>query len=269
MTLTGTIGLAGGGNMGSALLRGMLAAGLVRAGQVVVAEKMADKAAALAQELGVRTVSDPARFRDLSLLILAVKPGDVAQVAAAASPALGPDSLVITLAAGIQLASVAQALPGGQPLVRAMPNTPALIRKGITAICADSRIAAQYLETARQVFAAVGKVVQVDEGLMNAVTALSGSGPAYVFAFMEALVEAGVDQGLDRATALDLTAHTVAGAALLLMERQEQPDRLRQQVTSPGGTTEAGLAELERGEFGHTIIKAVDAATRRGRELGG
>ncbi|RJX35202.1 MAG: pyrroline-5-carboxylate reductase [Desulfarculus sp.] len=269
MALKGTIGLAGGGNMGSALLRGMLAAGLVEAGQVVVAEKIADKAAALAQELGVATVGGPAEFKGLSLLILAVKPGDVAQAAREAAPALGPDSLVITLAAGIRLASVAQVLPLGQPLVRAMPNTPALIRRGVTAICGGAGLEGRHLETARQVFGAVGQVVQVEEGLMNAVTALSGSGPAYVFAFMEALSEAGVAQGLSPEVALELTAQTVAGAALLLIERGEQPGRLREQVTSPGGTTVAGLAELSKGDLRGTLIKAVAAATRRGQELGG
>lgn len=269
MALKGTIGLAGGGNMGSALLKGMLAAGLVQPGQVVVAEKIADKAAVLAGELGVATVSAPAQFKDLSLLILAVKPGDVAQAAQDAAPALGPDSLVITLAAGIRLASVAKVLPAGQPLVRAMPNTPALIRRGVTAICGVPGLAERHLETARQVFGAVGRVVQVEEGLMNAVTALSGSGPAYVFAFMEALTEAGVAQGLRPEVALELTAQTVAGAALLLIERGEEPGRLREQVTSPGGTTVAGLSELTKGDFRGTIIKAVAAATRRGQELGG
>jgi pyrroline-5-carboxylate reductase len=268
MALEGSIGLAGGGNMGSALLKGMLAAGAVTADQVVVAEKAAETAQALAAELGVKTVSEVSELSGLSLLILAVKPGDVAAVASAAAGALGPESLVITLAAGVKRATVAQSLPSGQPLVRAMPNTPALIRKGATAICGDG-LAENYMEIARQVFDAVGEVVTVPEKLMDAVTALSGSGPAYVFVIIEALADAGVRQGLDRQTSLTLAAHTVAGAAEMLIATGQHPGQLKDLVSSPGGTTTYALHELERGGLRGVLIDAVDAATRRGKELGG
>ncbi len=268
MAIEGKIGLAGGGNMGSALLKGMLAAGAVRADQVVVAEKLAATAQALSEELGVETVSDAADLSGLSLLILAVKPADVPAVTQAAAGALSPESLVITLAAGVKRSTVAAALPQDQPLVRAMPNTPALIQKGATAISGDG-VAANYMDIARQVFEAVGVVVQVPEKLMDAVTALSGSGPAYVFVIIEALADAGVRQGLDRQTAMTLAAHTVAGAAEMLIATGRHPGELKDLVSSPGGTTICALHELERGGLRGVLINAVDAATCRGKELGG
>lgn len=267
MALKGRIGLAGGGNMGGALLKGMLSAGVVQAPQVVVAEKLAEKARELASELGVATVASPAELRDLDLLILAVKPAQAAQAARDAAPGLRPGSLVITLAAGLKLATVAAALPPGQALVRAMPNTPALIGKGVTAITAGPELAPEHLETARAVFGAVGPVVTVEEKLMDAVTALSGSGPAYVYVMIEALADAGVCQGLDRQTALTLAAHTVAGAAQMVIKTGEHPGVLKDWVTSPGGTTAAGLAELERGGLRGVLYNVIEAATRRGKEL--
>ncbi|MBU2467458.1 MAG: pyrroline-5-carboxylate reductase [Proteobacteria bacterium] len=267
MALKGRIGLAGCGNMGGALLKGMLNAEVVQAPQVVVAEINAERAKELGAELGVGTVASPGELADLDLLILAVKPAHAAQAAREAASALRPGSLVITLAAGLKLATVAAALPSGQPLVRAMPNTPALIGKGVTAIAAAPDLAPEHLETAREVFGAVGPVVTVEEKLMDAVTALSGSGPAYVFVIIEALADAGVCQGLDRQTALTLAAHTVAGAAEMLIKTGEHPGQLKDWVASPGGTTTAGLAELERGGIRGVLYNAVEAATRRGKEL--
>ncbi len=268
MALKGRIGLAGGGNMGSALLKGMLGSGLVEAGQVVVAEKLASRASQLQGDLGVATVGACSELGELDVLILAVKPNDVAEAAREAAAGLGPESLVITLAAGVRLATVAQALPQGQPLVRAMPNTPALIGKGVTAICGGPGLEARHLETAAQVFDAVGRVVTVQEKHMDAVTALSGSGPAYVFVIIEALADAGVNQGLDRETAMALAAHTVAGAAQLLIDSGQHPGELKDRVASPGGTTIAGLRELERGGLRGVLFNAIEAATRRSKELG-
>ncbi|MCF8064278.1 MAG: pyrroline-5-carboxylate reductase [Desulfarculaceae bacterium] len=268
MALKGRVGLAGCGNMGGALLKGMLAAEVVQAAQVVVAEIDAARAKQLNSELGVATVANPADLSDLDLLILAVKPAYAAQAARDAASAPRPGSLVITLAAGLKLATVAAALPQGQALVRAMPNTPALVGKGVTAICAAPELAPEYLDTAREVFGAVGPVVTVEEKLMDAVTALSGSGPAYVYVMIEALADAGVCQGLDRQTALTLAAHTVAGAAQMVIKTGEHPGVLKDWVTSPGGTTAAGLAELERGGVRGVLYKVIEAATRRGQELG-
>ncbi len=268
MALKGRIGLAGCGNMGGALLKGMLNACVVQASQVVVAEVNPERAQQLSSELGVGTVAAPDQLTDLDLLILAVKPAQAARAARDAAKALRPGSLVITLAAGLRLEAVASALPAGQALVRAMPNTPALIGKGVTAITAAPELGPQYLETAREVFGAVGPVVTVEEKLMDVVTALSGSGPAYVFVIIEAMADAGVSQGLDRQTALTLASHTVAGAAQMLIKTGEHPGVLKDWVASPGGTTTAGLAELEQGGVRGVIYKVIEAATRRGKELG-
>ncbi|BEQ14315.1 pyrroline-5-carboxylate reductase [Desulfoferula mesophila] len=267
MALKGRIGFAGCGNMGGALLKGMLSAGVAQAPQVVVAEVDAERAKQLSTDLDVATVAAPAELSDLDLLILAVKPGLVARAAQEAAQAMRPGSLVITLAAGLKLATVALALPAGQALVRAMPNTPALVGKGVTAVCADPVQDSAYLDIAREVFGAVGPVVTVEEKLMDAVTALSGSGPAYVYVMIEALADAGVCQGLDRATALTLATHTVAGAAHMVIKTGEHPGVLKDWVTSPGGTTAAGMAELERGGVRGVIYQVIEAATRRGKEL--
>ncbi len=268
MAELGRIGLVGGGNMGSALVKGLMASGRAAAGQIFVAELDQEKAQALRRELGVTVVASGRELQELEVLVLAVKPADIPAAAIEAAPALAPTSLVITLAAGVRTETVAKELPPGQPLVRAMPNTPALIGQGATALAAAPGAGPEHLELARRIFSAVGRVVKVPEKLMDAVTGLSGSGPAYAFLFIESLADAGVAQGLDRANALELAAQTVAGAAALLLERGEHPARLKDMVTSPGGTTIAGLHALERGGFKGLVMDAVAAATRRSRELG-
>ena len=268
MAELGRIGLVGGGNMGSALLKGLLSSGTAGAEAIWVAELDQGRRRELAQELGVKTVASPAELKEISLLILAVKPGDIPAAARQAAGGLAPGALVITLAAGVRIETVAKELPPDQPVVRAMPNTPALIGQGATALAAGPQAGPQHLELAERIFRAVGRVAIVPEKLMDAVTGLSGSGPAYVFLFIESLADAGVAQGLDRATALELAAQTVAGAAALLLERDEHPARLKDMVTSPGGTTIAGLHALERGGFKGLVMDAVAAATRRGQELG-
>ncbi len=268
MAELGRIGLVGGGNMGSALLKGLIASGTAAAGDIQVAELDRERAQVLRQELGVTVVDSGEKLEKLDVLILAVKPADIPHAVLDAAPALAPASLVITLAAGVRIETVAENLPPMQPVVRAMPNTPALIGQGATALAAGPEAGPEHLEMARRVFAAVGRVVTVPEKLMDAVTGLSGSGPAYVFLFIESLADAGVAQGLDRSTALELAAQTVAGASALLLEKGEHPARLKDMVTSPGGTTIAGLHALERGGFKGLVMDAVAAATRRGRELG-
>lgn len=268
MALKGRIGLAGGGNMGSALLKGLLKAGSAQASQVVVAEKDPARAQTLAQSLGVSVVGEVASMGPLDLVVIAVKPPDVPAAALALTPSLGPQSLVISLAAGVTLERLAAALPPGQPLVRAMPNTPALVGAGVTALAPSPQTAADYLDQARQVFSAVGQVVTVAERLMDAVTGLSACGPAYVFVIIEALADAGVRQGLDRATSLTLAAATVEGSARLVLESGQHPGQLKDMVTSPGGATIAGLQIMERAGLRGTLIDTVEAATRRSAELG-
>ncbi|MFZ5587603.1 MAG: pyrroline-5-carboxylate reductase [Thermodesulfobacteriota bacterium] len=268
MAYEGRIGILGGGNMGSALAKGLIAAGTYGAGQVVVAEKLAATAEKVRRELGVEVAASPAGLPPVDTLVVAVKQADLAEAVQAARTALKPESLVITLVAGIPLARLAALLPPGQPLARAMPNMPALVGRGVSALAPAQGLAPELLERAQAVFAAVGRVVVVKEPLMDAVTALSGSGPGYVFLFIEALADAGVAQGLDRATALTLAAGTVAGAAELLLQVGQHPAQLKDMVASPGGTTIAGLHALERGGLRGVIMDAVAAATARGRELG-
>ena len=179
------------------------------------------------------------------------------------------ETLVISIAAGVTLAAVALCFPGGQPVVRAMPNTPALVSMGMTAMSPGPHVKETHLKTAQEIFEAVGQAVVVEEKMMDAVTGLSGSGPAYVFAFIEALADGGVLSGLDRRTAVTLAAHTVGGAAGLVLASGQHPAQLKDMVTSPGGTTIAGLKVLEAGAFRGAVMKAVEAATKRSKELGG
>jgi pyrroline-5-carboxylate reductase len=184
------------------------------------------------------------------------------------APAVGPSQLVVSVAAGYPIARIARHLQGTGRIVRAMPNTPSTIREGVTALAYEATLSEQDSATARALFEPVGKVVVVTERLMDVVTGLSGSGPAYVFVMIEALADGGVKMGLPRETALLLAAQTVAGAARLVMESHEHPGVLKDRVASPGGTTIAGLHELERGRVRGTLISAVEAAARRSAELG-
>jgi len=269
MTLSGRVGFLGGGNMGSAMLKGLISSGRCQAAQLVVAEKDAERGQALAQELGVAVAAQPGELGKVDILVAAVKPPDLPEAVKAAAGCLNKDALVISLAAGVKIDTVAQCLPIDTPIIRAMPNTPALVLQGATAIAAGPAATAEHLAMAREVFGAVGEVVVVKEDLLNAVTGLSGSGPAYVFQFIEGLADGGVAQGLDRQTALALAAQTVLGAAELLKTSGLHPGVLTDQVASPGGTTITGLFALEAKGFKGVIMKAVAAATRRSRELGG
>jgi pyrroline-5-carboxylate reductase len=184
------------------------------------------------------------------------------------APALDGKKLVISIAAGVPLAVVERRVGHGVRIIRTMPNTPALVGAGATAISAGEHATVEDMEQAKTLFDAVGKTVVVDETLLDAVTGLSGSGPAYVFLIIEALSDAGVKMGLDRRNAQDLAAQTVLGSAQLLLETGEHPGRLKDQVTSPGGTAIAGLHTLEAGGLRTTLMNAVEAATQRAHELG-
>lgn len=264
-----TIALLGGGKMGAALLGGWLDSGY-EADSLVVAEADTDRRRELETEFAsqVRVVPSAAwAVPDAEAIVVAVKPGDVAGVLKAALPALGATTLVVSIAAGVTIATI-EALVPDRPVVRAMPNTPALVRQGAAAIAGGSTATVADLDLAERLLRAVGTVVRVDERLLDAVTGLSGSGPAYFFLVAEALIEAGVLVGLPRETAADLVIQTLLGSATLLAAERE-PERLRAMVTSPGGTTAAGLRELEAGGVRAAVLQAVDAATRRSRELGG
>jgi pyrroline-5-carboxylate reductase len=262
------VALLGGGKMGAALVGGMLDGGF-DADLLAVAEIEAERRHQLeAQFPKVRVVPSSAwAVADADVVILAVKPGDVTVTLEGALPALGHDVLVLSIAAGVTIASLEAAAPG-RPVVRAMPNTPALVGRGASAIAPGKSATDEHLALAEQLLRSVGIVVRVDESQLDAVTGLSGSGPAYVMLVAEALVEAGVLAGLTRPIAQQLVVQTLLGSATLLAQSDEGPEALRAAVTSPGGTTAVGLHALETHAVRGAFIDAVEAATARSRELG-
>jgi pyrroline-5-carboxylate reductase len=267
------IGLLGAGAMGEALAGGLLASG-VPASQVCAAEPDPLRREHVTRTLGIAVGSDNATVaRSCDVVVLAVKPGLVAPVLSALRKQ-EPDAIArplwVSIAAGVSLAKLAAELPAGARLVRAMPNTPALVRSGATAFVANRAATAEDRALAQALFESVGLAWEApDEALLDAVTGLSGSGPAYVFVFLEALADAGVRAGLPRDVAHRLACQTVLGAARLTLESGLHPGQLKDRVTSPGGTTIAGLARLEAGAFRAAVLDAVEAATRRAKELGG
>ena len=256
--------LLGGGRMGEALLGGLLTAGWAEAGDLAVVEKVAARRDELVTRFpGVAVLDRPARTDGA---VIAVKPGDVAGACAALAEA-GVGS-VLSIAAGVTIGALERHLGSGVPVVRAMPNTPALVGAGAAAIAPGSAAGDAELAWAESILGAVGIVVRVPESLLDAVTGLSGSGPAYVFLLAEALIEAGVLVGLTRDDAAALATQTLLGSARLLAESGDRPEVLRAQVTSPGGTTAAGLRVLESAGFRAAVLDAVAAATERSRQLG-
>jgi pyrroline-5-carboxylate reductase len=254
--------------MGAALVGGLLEGGWDDEA-LSVAEIDADRRAALEQEFPkVRIVPSAAwAVADADVVVVAVKPGDVAATLETASAALGADTLVLSIAAGVTIATI-EAIAPGRPVVRAMPNTPALVGIGASAIAGGAHASAEHLDLAERLLGAVGTVVRVAEPMLDAVTGLSGSGPAYFFLLAEAMIEAGVLVGFSRDVAAQLVVQTLLGSATLLAQDAAGPEALRAQVTSPGGTTAAGLRELEAHGLRSAILDAVSAATIRSRELG-
>ncbi len=255
--------------MALALVRGLLAAGRVTAGAVRASDPSEARRTLLTSTHGIATTE---RNEELAtwanVLVLAVKPQAIEAAIWSLGTALSPGVLVVSIAAGVPLAVLEALLPAGTRVVRAMPNTAAMALAGATALAAGSHATKADVETARGLFEAVGSAVVVDEPLLDAVTGLSGSGPAYVMLVIEALADGGVKMGLPRDAALGLAAQTVYGSAKLLLETGEHPGRLKDMVTSPGGTAIAGLHTLEAGGLRTTLIDAVENATRRSIELG-
>ena len=264
MTGMARLQLIGGGKMGEALLVGLVASGWAEPGDLHVAEPdPARQQAVAAVAPGVSASGEPIDSTDA---VIAVKPDVVPDVIRAlASARVGR---VLSIAAGVRTSAIEAGLPQGTAVVRAMPNTPALVGRGAAAIAPGSAASLEDLDWARGILEAVGTVTVVSEADLDAVTGLSGSGPAYLFRLAEALRAAGIGQGLDPETADALTRQTLLGAATLLAESGEDPGRLRENVTSPGGTTAAGLAVLDSADFMSLIDQVVDAATKRSRELG-
>jgi pyrroline-5-carboxylate reductase len=267
------IGFLGAGAMGEALAGGLLAAGVPPA-RVRAAEPVAARREQVSRSLGIEVGDDNAALvRASDVVVLAVKPAVVSPVLRALLEEIGGDAaaqpLWVSIAAGLSLTRLANDLPAGARIVRAMPNTPALVRAGATAFAANADATAADRATALALFESVGFAWEApDERLLDAVTGVSGSGPAYVFVFLEALADAGVRAGLPRDVAHRLACQTTFGAAKLALESGLHPGQLKDRVTSPGGTTIAGLARLEAGGLRAALHDAVEAATRRSRELG-
>lgn len=268
MSVDKTVAFIGAGNMAGALIRGLISTGTVPAERIIAADPDRTRLDALQSELGVRTAEDNAEaLSGADVVVLATKPQVFPIVLPALGASLGTDALIVSIAAGISSKIIEQALPAGARVVRTMPNTPALVGAAATAIAAGAEATDADLALVETLFQSVGLCVRVPESQIDAVTGLSGSGPAYVFAMIEALRDAGVREGLSEEISLQLAAQTVLGAARLLFEARESPETLRERVTSPGGTTRAGLDALEASGFAETLAGAVRAATRRSNEL--
>lgn len=261
-----TIALLGVGVMGEALLSGMLRAGR-RADEIVVTDRRPDRADELVERYGVQVVGNADAVKRADTAIIVVKPQDMAALLEEIAPAVRPDQLVISLAAGITTGFVESRLPEGVAVVRVMPNTPALVDEGMSGISPGSHCDERHLQEAEKLLRSTGKVARVPEQQLDTVTAISGSGPAYVFYIVEAMIEAGVHMGLPRSTATEFVVQTLVGSAKLLRETGEHPTVLRERVTSPGGTTAAALRLLEEGKVRADFLAAIQAARDRSREL--
>ena len=269
--LTGrTIAFIGTGNMGEALVSGLVKNGSAQPGDIVCTDVRPDKLEALSEKYGVRTTADNMEaVRSAEIVVYAVKPQILAKVLRETADGLDMTKLVVSIAAGVPLAAVESCLDKKLRLIRVMPNICAFVGEGATAVAAGDNATPEDVKMAMAIFDAVGKTVFVGENyLMDAITGLSGSGPAYIFMIIDAMADAGVKMGLSRQDALFLSAQTVLGAAKLLIESKEHPGQLKDRVTSPGGTAIAGIHTLENGGLRTTLINAVEAATARSKELG-
>lgn len=264
------VGFVGGGNMATALVKGFLAAGLYRAEQLCVSDVEAPKLAALRRRFKVVTTQDnTALVRNAKVIIIAVKPQIIDAVLASMLPSVTPQKLFVSIAAGVTTARLEAGLGKAARVLRVMPNTPALLGKGMSVLVRGRHATPTDERLGLRLLRAVGQAIAVqDERLLDAVTGLSGSGPAYVYRFAEGLIAGGVAAGLTAALATQLTFQTLVGAAAMLQETGDTPEALRAAVTSPGGTTFAGLSDLERRGFKDAVAAAVVTATRRSEELG-
>jgi pyrroline-5-carboxylate reductase len=265
--LTERIALIGGGKMGEALIRALCDNDLAAPEQIAASDPIEARRAALTP-LGVRVAAANGEVvADADLVIVAVSPAVVPAVLEEIAPARKAGGLICSIAAGVTLEQIESRLPAGTPVIRVMPNTPVQVGAGAAGVARGRHATAAHAELVLRIFGAAGRAVEVPERLMDAVTGLSGSGPAYVCLMIEALADGGVKMGLPRDIALTLAAQTVYGTARLILETGKHPAQWKDMVASPGGTTIAGLAELERAAVRGALIDAVEAATRRARDL--
>jgi pyrroline-5-carboxylate reductase len=261
-----TVAILGAGVMGETLLSGLLRSGR-STDSLVISERRPERAAELKEKYGVEVLDNAAAAAAAMTVVLVVKPQDMATALGEIHAALQPGALVVSLAAGITTKTLEAGLPEGTPVVRVMPNTPALVDEGMAAIAPGSHCDEKHLAEAESLLSSTGKVMRIPERQMDAVTAISGSGPAYIFYVVESMIEAGVHLGLPRATATDLVVQTLVGSAKMLRETGTHPVVLREQVTSPGGTTAAALRELETHKVRAAFLAAMEAARDRSRSL--
>ena len=262
-----TVAILGGGKIGEALLSGLLR-GERDSADIVISEKHAARAEHLSATFGVRVLEPADAARQADVVLMAVKPQDIDALLAEIAPAIGPGHVVVSVAAGVTTAHLEARLPDGVAVVRCMPNTPALVDEAMTAVSGGAHARAEHLEVAEALLASVGKVARVPESQLDAVTALSGSGPAYFFFLVEAMIDAGILLGLPRTLAAELIVQTAIGSAVMLRDSGEHPVQLREAVTSPGGTTISAIRELEVHGVRAAILAAIEAAAQRSAELG-
>jgi len=268
MSDTKSISFIGAGNMAEAMIRGLLRGNVFAPEEITASGPREERMRELAERFRIRTTTDNREATKADIIVLSVKPQIMSRVLEQIGSDISPETLVISIAAGVPVRAIQARLAEGTRVVRAMPNTPALVDAGATAIAGGEHARASDLEAAKRIFDAVGITVILEESSMDAVTGLSGSGPAYVFLILEALSDAGVKVGLSRRNSQLLAAQTLLGSAKLLLETNEHPGRLKDMVTSPGGTAITGLHTLENGGVRTTLMNAVEAATKRSRELG-
>jgi pyrroline-5-carboxylate reductase len=272
MALDGKLGFIGGGRMGEALIQGILKSGIINAGNILVTDPVAERREYLINTYGVcafDSSDDQNIWSSCATVILAVKPQIMKDVLQAAKNNINDSHLLISIAAGIKSSFIDTNLSGCNcRIIRVMPNTPAFVLEAISALSAGPRVTEKDMDTAVTIFDSIGKSVVLDEKYFDAVTGLSGSGPAYVFSFIEALIDGGVKVGLNKSDAELLAMQTILGSVKLAMSSNESPAELRAMVTSPGGTTLAGLKVLEAAGFNGIVMDTIEAASERSKELG-
>jgi pyrroline-5-carboxylate reductase len=269
MTENAKVGFIGAGNMATALIKGLIQSGVYRQDQLLASDKEKSALDDMTSQFGLACVSSNRKLvKECSTVVLSVKPQSMGDVLEDIKGEVRHDHLFISIAAGIPLSMIHGNIGRDIPLIRVMPNTPALVQKGVSALAGGKLAGPEHMAIARTIFDAVGETVEVQETMMDAVTAVSGSGPGYVFRMMECMVDAGVSVGLEQGTSLRLVIQTFLGAAHLAKESSDSLSQLREKVTSPGGTTAEGLAAFNRMGLGEMTKKAVEAARDRSVELG-
>ncbi len=262
------IAIVGAGKMGEALASGLLRAGVVGPDEIVAAVRRPERAKQLRDGYGIEATTPAEAAQRAQTLVIAVKPQDMGALLAEIGTLITPDKLVISIAAGITTGFIVDHLSGAVPVVRVMSNTPALVDEAMSVISPGQYATEEHLRRAEELLQPVGKVLRIPESLQDAATALSGSGPAYVYFLVEAMVDAGILLGMPRSDALEMVKQAVYGAAKMLRDSGEHPVLLREAVTSPGGTTINAIRELERHGVRAAVLSAIEAARDRGRELG-